>query len=346
MRAEQEVRGVSKMYSLSLFFLLIFFSTAGSGSGAENEKLIEAARREGKIVWYTSVGESQEIAKAFEKKYPFLKVEVLRLTTYPLLNRILNEARAGVYAYDVLRHGAFPMNLLIQKGLVQPYRSPERASFEKGWIDNEGYWTSTDDNYFVIGYNTAMVSKADAPKDWEDLLKPVWRGKIGIDPDDHLLYGGLEEKWGEKRAGDFFRKLAQQKIQFRKGHTLLAQLIAAGEYPMGFVYAHRVELMKSQGAPTDWVSTMNPIISTIGPLALGAKPAHPNAGKLLIDFALSREGQRLLQSIYRIPSRTDMEPRSPSLNRQNLSLLPLSPSLADREQEWKRKFLAIFGLPN
>jgi len=328
---------------LFIVLALLSFHEIVAGAGADNS-VVEGARREGKVVFYTVVGESLQISQEFEKIYPFIKVEVLRATVYPLLNRILNEARAGMYRYDVVRQAAFPMNMLIQKGLVQPYLSPERKWYEKGWKDEKGYWTSTDDNYYVIGYNTTLIAKADAPGDWEDLLAPKWRAKIGMDSDNHVLYGGLEQRWGREKASAFFKKLAQQEIQFRKGNTLVAQLIAAGEFSLGFVYAHRVELMKSQGAPIDWVPTMNPIVNTIGPLALGAKPEHPNAGKLLIDFALSKEGQRLVQALYRIPSRSDLEPRTPNLSRQHLHLLPLSPSLADRNEDWLRTFRSIFGL--
>ena len=328
---------------LFIVLALLSFHEIVAGAGADNS-VVEGARREGKVVFYTVMGESLQISQEFEKIYPFIKVEVLRATVYPLLNRILNEARAGMYRYDVVRQAAFPMNMLIQKGLVQPYLSPERKWYEKGWKDEKGYWTSTDDNYYVIGYNTTLIAKADAPRDWEDLLAPKWRAKIGMDSDNHVLYGGLEQAWGREKASAFFKKLAQQEIQFRKGNTLVAQLIAAGEFSLGFVYAHRVELMKSQGAPIDWVPTMNPIVNTIGPLALGAKPEHPNAGKLLIDFALSKEGQRLVQALYRIPSRSDLEPRTPNLSRQHLHLLPLSPSLADRNEDWLRTFRSIFGL--
>jgi iron(III) transport system substrate-binding protein len=233
---------------------------------------------------------------------------------------------------------------LIQRGLVQPYESPERAAYAAGWKDKQGYWTSTDDNYFVIGYNTRQVSAAEAPKDWDDLLAPKWRGKIGMDPDNHILYGALEQSWGRDKAISFFRRLAQQQIQFRKGNTLLSQLIVAGEYPLGFVYAHRVEFLKSQKAPMDWVSTMNPIVTTGGPLALAAKARNPNAGKLLIDFLLSRDGQLQLRKFYRIPSRADLEPISPKLDPKQLRLLPLSPASADKEEEWKKQFRAIFEI--
>ena len=311
---------------------------------AEDPNLLAAAKREGRAVWYTVAGESQQIAQGFEKKYPFVKVEVVRSTVYPLLTRILNESRAGNYLFDVVRQSTFTIGQLIQRGLLQPYDSPERVGYNAGWKDKQGYWTSTDDNYFVIGYNTRLVSERDAPKNWDDLLLPKWRGQITLDPDNHVLLGGLEQSWGGEKTLAYFRRLAEQQIQFRKGNTLIAQLIVAGEYPLGFVYAHRVELLKSQRAPIEWVSTMNPIVTTGGPLALAAKAEHPNAGKLLIDFILSKEGQSQLRKYYRIPSRADLEPLSPKLDPKRLRLLPMSPNLADKEDDWKKQFRAIFGL--
>src|ERR1700746_1840668 len=132
-------------------------------SRAEDANLIAAARKEGRVVWYSVAGESQQLAQDFEKKYPFVKVEVVRSTVYPLLTRILNEARAGNYLFDVVRQSTFTIGVLIQKGLVQPYDSPERKGYNLGWKDNQGYWTSTDDNYFVVGYNTKLVSEKEAP---------------------------------------------------------------------------------------------------------------------------------------------------------------------------------------
>lgn len=327
-----------------IFYFVIGFHFNVETSHAEDANLIAAARKEGRVVWYTVAGESQQLAREFEKKYPFVKVEVVRSTVYPLLTRILNEARAGNYLFDVVRQSTFTIGVLIEKGLMQPYESPERKGYSAGWKDKQGYWTSTDDNYFVVGYNTKVVSEREAPKGWEDLLQPKWRGQIGLDPDNHLLFGGLEQSWGRDKTVAYFRRLSQQQIQFRKGNTLIAQLIVAGEYPLGFVYGHRVELLKSQGAPMDWVSTMNPIITTGGPLGLAAKAPNPNAGKLLIDFVLSKEGQSQLRSYYRIPSRADLDPLSAKLDPRRLQLLPMSPDLAEKEDDWKKQFRGIFGI--
>src|ERR1041385_3594572 len=123
-----------------------------SSASAQDANLLAAAKREGRVVWYSSVGESQQFAQEVEKKYPFIKVDVGRGTVYPLMNRVLKEAAAATYLFDVVRQATLTIGLLIQRGLVHPYESPERAAYAAGWKDKQGYWTSTDDNYFVLGY--------------------------------------------------------------------------------------------------------------------------------------------------------------------------------------------------
>ena len=150
-----------------------------------------AAKREGQAVWYTVAGESQQIAQEFEKKYSFVKVEVVRSTVYSLLNRILNEAAAGKYLFDVVRHSTFTIGLLIQKGLVQPYDSPERKAYGPGWKDRQGYWTSTDDNYFVIGYNTRQVSAAEDLEPISAKLDPKQLQLLPLSP----ALADKEEEW-------------------------------------------------------------------------------------------------------------------------------------------------------
>ena len=117
----RDIRNRTLAQIVIIFFILIVCQYAF----AADERTIDAAKREGKVIWYTVAGESAELAKSFEAKYPFVKVEVLRSTVFPLLNRILNEARSSQNQnYDVVRQSAFAMQVLIQKGLVQPYESP------------------------------------------------------------------------------------------------------------------------------------------------------------------------------------------------------------------------------
>ncbi len=326
-------------------FLWALFGAAGWVHGASAPSAsIDGARQEGKVVWYSVVNESGDLAKEFEKKYPFIKVDVLRLSNPRVLARILTETQAHRYGYDVVRANAFTMNALMEKGLVGAYDSPERKAYHPGWKDARGFWTSTDENVFVVGYNTRLVSQAEAPRDWSDLLDPKWKGSIGMEPSDFELYAGLEKKWGAGRAAAFFKELSRQDLQFRTGHTLLAQLVVAGEMKLGIVFAHRVEAMKSQRAPIEWVSTMDPIISSLGVISLASKPEHPNAAKLLIDYVLSREGQRYLQSGNRVASRIDIDPLTPKLDRRKLALLPLEPELGKHMKENVERFRSILGI--
>lgn len=328
-------------FIMAAFFPALTLLTRNTSAASASE---EGARREGKVVWYSTVTEANELAKQFQIKYPFIRVEVLRMSTEQFLNRITSETRAGNYGYDVLRATGVDMFPAIKMGMLQPYDSPERKAYGAGWKDEKGLWTSTDDRITVLGYNTRFVSEAEAPKDWEDLLKPKWKGNIGIDPGDYDLYLGFQNRWGAAKANSYFKKLAEQDIQFRKGHTLLSQLVVAGEMPLAFVYLHRAEAMKAQGAPIEWVSTMDPIISTIGIIALGAKPANPNAAKLLIDYVLSLEGQQILQKLQRLPSRSDIKPVTARLDRRNLKLTPLRPEQGDNIKGHMAHFRTLFGL--
>ena len=196
----------------------------------------------------------------------------------------------------------------------------------------------------MIGYNTRLVSHAEAPRDWNDLLDPKWKGSIGMDPSDFELYAGLEKKWGANRAAAFFKELAKQDVQFRSGHTLLAQLVVAGEMKLAVVYAHRAEAMKSQRAPIEWVSTMDPTISSLGVISLATKLQYPNAARLLIDYVLSKEGQRHVQGYNRVVSRVDIDPLTPKLDRRKLALLPLEPELGKNMKEHIESFRSFFGI--
>ena len=311
---------------------------------AQESNLIQAARREGRVVWYTVAGESQQVALEFEKKYPFVKVEVVRSTVYPLLNRILNEARTGNHLFDVVRQSTFTFAQLIQKGSCNPTSLRNaKVSMPVGKINR------------VIGplRTTITLSSATIPG-WFRSATHRETGKTcccrnGAAKSAWILtitccLAALSRVGDGKKRSRISANWRSSKSSFAKGNTLIAQLIVAGEYPLGIVYAHRVELLKSQKAPMDWVSTMNPIITTGGPLGLAAKAQHPNAGKLLIDFILSKSGQTQLRNYYRIPSRADLEPLSAKLDPRRLHLLPMSPNAAEKEDDWRKQFRSIFGI--
>lgn len=324
--------------------LLIVAAPGGSRaqSVAAPQAIIEGAKKEGQAVFYTplNINDSQPMLQRFEHKYPFIKTELLRMSAEPLLNRIITEDRAGRNAVDVINNTV--INALKKARLLQPYRSPEHAAYLDQFKDPEGYWASVNNNYYVLGYNNKLVSAKDAPTDWQDLLNPKWKGKIGMDQEEYEWFGATIEVWGRERAIKYHRALAQQQINWRKGHTLISQLIAAGEFSVGIVYAHRIESMKKAGAPIDWVRTINPFFVALSPAGLAAKAPHPNAGKLLLDFMLSYESQQQLRNANRLSGRMDIEPLVPEMHYSKLKLAAIDPKVSDDINRYAKEFREFY----
>ena len=163
-----------------------------------------------------------------------------------------------------------------------------------------------------------------------------------MDQEEFEWFAALGDAWGRERALKFHRALAQQQIHWRKGHTLISQLIAAGEFPVGIVYAHRAESMKKSGAPIEWVKTTNPVLATLTPAALATKAPHPNAAKLLIDFLLSKEAQQMLVAANRVSGRTDVEPIVPEMHPNRLKLQTIDPRIAEDLNRYATEFREIY----
>jgi len=325
----------------------IFFFSLGTlpvwGQTAERAKLIEGAKKEGKLAWYTStnVTESKPLLDDFEKQYPFIKGEIFRASGEVILNRIITETRASKWNYDVVMVGEF--DVLMGARLLAPYKSPEARNFIADFVNPNGYWSAVYVNYRAVGYNSKLVAEKDAPKQWEDLLDAKWKGKISLEEEDYVWYGGLAKFWGKEKAQKIMRALAKQDIQWRKGHTLISQLIAAGEFPLGVIYAHRIEEMKQRGAPVEWVNTVDPVVATLNGAGLSSKAPHPNTARLFIDFLLSKPAQQRLRALRRIPARSDVEPLSPKMDQ---SKLKLAIALRDSVEEYNtsiKEFREIFG---
>jgi iron(III) transport system substrate-binding protein len=311
---------------------------------ATDSGLIEAAKKEGELVWYTSmsISDSRPLLDAFEKKYPFIKSKLVRASSEKTLNRIITETRGGKWDFDVV--ALSEVGALVQRNLTSPYVSAEAKTYSPKFKDPKGHWTAIYNNYYVIGYNTNLVSKQEAPKDWEDFLDPKWKGKISIDQEEYEWFATLNRDWGREKAERYMKALAQQNIQWRKGHTLIAQLMSAGEFPVAIAYAHRIESMKKKGAPVEWVDTVDPVVVSTNGIAISAKPNHPNAAKLFIDFVLSKEGQNIIRSANRIPARSDVEPLSPKMDQAKLKFEVVPPDMSTRLNEYVESFRRVFDL--
>jgi iron(III) transport system substrate-binding protein len=239
----------------SLAALALLAGSAWAQADASREQRIALARQEQEVVWYTAMNTSdaEPLRKAFEKRYPFLELTILRQPGEKVRTRILTEARAGRNFWDVVSFNHLDMDALDQEGLLASYSSPEtRTGFPAGAVDPRGRWAAIYVRQYVIGYNTRAVPAADAPKTWQDLLQPRWRGKFAMDENEIEWYGAVLDYLGREKGVAFMRALARQQPQFRRGHTLLSKLLVAGDFPLALVHAAEMEEARKNGAPVDW----------------------------------------------------------------------------------------------
>jgi iron(III) transport system substrate-binding protein len=297
---------------LSLLVCLGLFQRCEIAAASQWQEPAEAEKR---MVWYTTIGsaDAKMLVDEFRRRYPKIGAEYFRNGGPQLVERIFTEARAGKHLWDVFMNSAIYTHLLTEKGMLAVYESPESRVYRDGYKDPRGRWTSIYTNYAVAGYNTKLVTKDEVPKSYTDLLKPVWSGQIGMDAKSYEWFAVVIRGLGEEKGLSFMRQLAKNKVQLRNGRELVGQLVAAGEFKLALTaYSQNYETMKFGGAPVDWVA-LNPVYANIHPVGLSAKAPNPNAGKLFIDFLLSKTGQEILRAQKRIPDRVDTPPEIPRL---------------------------------
>jgi iron(III) transport system substrate-binding protein len=294
---------------LFVFGVMLVPGVAWSQSSPDS-KLIEAAKKEGELVYYTTMtlDQSKQTVDRFEKKYPFIKVTLFRTGGGPLLNKITTEARGGRFAWDVVVGRGEMVLPLMERKLLASYRSPESKMIDTQLVDKEGYWAAYYVNSYVMGWNTKLLKKDDVPKTYEALLNPKWKGgQISLDTEAYGLFEGLKGVWGKEKTLAYFRKLASLDPVLKRGNTERVQLTVAGEYPLIVAYNQTIQRMTSRGAPIDWLP-LEPAVTQVNPAMIGAKAPHPNAARLFYDYILSKEGQEQLRAFQRIPVRKDVEP--------------------------------------
>ena len=307
----------TRMLGFYLAAAVCLSTVAAWAQANPDPKLIEGAKKEGEMIWYTTMtlDQSKQVVDRFQQKYPFIKPELFRTGGGPILNKILTEARGGRYAWDVVVGRGEMVLPLMEKKLLASYFSPEAKMIDSDLVDKEGYWTAYYINAYVLGYNTKLVKKDDVPKTYEALLDPKWKGRqISVDTEAYGMLQGLIGLWGKEKAVAYFKRLAAQDAVPKRGNTERVQLAVAGEYPLILAYNQTIERMTQRKAPIDWVP-LEPAVVQVNPAMLAAKAPHPNAARLFLDFILSKEGAEMLRSFQRIPVRKDVEPDPPRLFR-------------------------------
>ena len=282
--------------------------------GSEREaRLRDGARKEGNLVWYSSTTAEDSLAlnRKFEELYPFVKVQHLRAPSEKMIERILLESRAGSFKADLVALPEIELTVLTQRKLLLKHAGLEDEVFPSNVKDPAGYWTGIYVTAWVLAYNAKMVTAQTAPKTYADLLNPKWKRLMGMDTEPYswfiTSFRYLESRQGIAAATEYFKRLSSQELEWRKGHSLIGQLISAGEFPIGVeMQAGSVERLKAQGAPVDWVALDGVVpINNVG-IAVTTAGTNTHAALLYYDFLLSRTGMEIMKARNRIPTRPDV----------------------------------------
>ena len=299
----------------------LFAAILAAGAPAKADDALEAARKEGEVTWYTSLVQNQgakPLAEAFERKYPGIRVNIVAGTNDGLVVKLLNEGKAQAMRADVA-HGGSSVPPLRQAGLIAPYKSASAALFPAQYKDPDGYWAAETVYFLGASINTSLVTPGEEPKSYADLLAPKWKGKIALmsqltQGGPPGLIGAITIAMGPDKGAAFLEALSKQGIVGVPGNqrVVLDQVIA-GEYPIALMtFNHHAAVSAAKGAPVKWLG-LDPAIGNIDAVFLMNGAPHPNAGKLLIDFILSDEGQTILRDAGYIPTNPDVDSKIAAL---------------------------------
>jgi iron(III) transport system substrate-binding protein len=274
--------------------------------GTDRQKVFEeGARREGQLLIYAIGTQADPVYKAFGDKYPFIKVAAQRNDSSVMTRLIMEEASANTFNVDAIELTTGGLYPLRDADLLQPYWSPELAAYRKEAIEAGNHWVIDYESYLSLGYNTNLVSETDAPKTYDDLLDPKWKGKMAL-PGTTTMANWLGAVLREKDEA-YVRKLGQQQIRiYEVSARAVANLVISGEVPLSpAIYNSHVANSQEQGAPIAW-RALGGVYPTTDGAVIAAHAPHPFAAMLFVDFVLSTEGQKIFQKLGYSSARTDL----------------------------------------
>ena len=306
----------SIVLTISLTILVTSFASAQTKSlgelanyrGADREEVLKAgAKREGKLVWYTSLTAHRDIANIFEAKYPGIKVETYRAGPNDLTRRLLSEAQSKRNIADLIETTPSTLMMMRENKLLTPYYSPHLPQFpedareeaDKGRV----LWTTDRESIVGLGYNRNLIRAADVPKNFAELARSENKGKIAVSGDTTgvRFLGAMIKAKGE----EYVKQLRALDIKMHMiSGGAMHELMAAGEMPMSIsIFRNHVLAAKPKGAPTEWVALdLSP--TNAGGVALPAGANNPYAALLFADFLLSPEGQKIFEEKFRFATST------------------------------------------
>ena len=329
----------------------VLFGAGRAGAADMPADVVAKAKAEGEVVWYTDLIVDQvvrPIAAAFQKTYG-IRLTFSRGDSQDTLLKVTNEFRAGRVSADVFSMTT-GLQTLVDAGAVTPFDSPNASALPADFRSPSHDWIATNIYTMTPAANTDLVTAEDMPKTYDDLLLPRWKGQMAWKPNDTSgatgFIGNVLTSMGEDRGMDYLRRLSVQKIKIvdASARGLLDQVIA-GSYPMALqIFNHHAAISAAMGAPVVWLplSPAAVVLECAGQVKGGP---HPNAARVLLNFIVSTDGQKIMQAANYLPSSPDVPALKPELKPDGTTLKGnvLSPLIiAQQLGHWNDVFNALF----
>jgi iron(III) transport system substrate-binding protein len=276
---------------------------------AERQKqLEEGARREGKLIYVRTLRAKlgHDHLELFRKRYPFVDVDDNDMGSQPASERLVQEETAGRHLTDILSLAVPDLDAILNRHLAAAYPTPATAAIlpqYKNFIDPQHRWTPYYWSDFGISYNTNMLTPDKAPKSWDDLCKPEYRGQVSFDGPNIRFLVGMDTMMGEEKLKSWLQCIGKNKPIIQLGMPQRFKLMLAGDHAVqgqNFLYYCPAEKTKHPSAPCAMVLTA-PVLGYAGGMVINRNAPHPYAAALLANWALSPESQHYLASMFRGP---------------------------------------------
>jgi iron(III) transport system substrate-binding protein len=272
---------------------------AGKAPVQTMAQLAKAAAKEGSLTWYTTFADTDvtPMVAAFNKEYPNVKVNALRLSADKIPPRVFVEQQGGKYNADVVSGDSPQVAQLLQGGALQPYNAPDAGKLPAGLDLPDGYHTVVYVNTTVIAYNPTVLKQKGLtpPTSWQDLTKPEWKGQFSIDPSAVNWYDSLVAGMGHAAALKLLTALGNNSPKLIESHTQALTQVQSGE-PVATATAYGYLASRLKAATPDSIGFVNvsPLPSSLNLIDVVKNAPHPNAAKLFVDWMVSQQGQQAI----------------------------------------------------
>ena len=316
-------------------------------------QLYEKARGEGEVTWYIAYYRSEvaeRVGAAFSKRYPGIKVNVVRATGQVIFQRLGQDLRAGARNCDVFSGtDTSHYEYLKEKRIFAPYRPvtlDELLPVVREAADPEHYYTATDTNMTLLVHNTQSVTGDDIPKRWTDLADPKWKRQLAL---PHPGYSGAMGSWlvtmDRLYGWQFIEKLAANEPLIGRSLSEGPVVIGRGERKVGIGPAATIWGLGGRGVPVAAIAPQDGARLSYSASGVIANAAHPNAARLLMEFLISKDCGDIVSEQYAIPIRADVEPRPGVLRAGSVPGFVADPrEVADKLPGLVEKWRDLFGV--